>query len=246
MKLFSKQRKAALPGSQEKPSGRFQKYVLYALGEIILVVIGILIAVAINNRNEARQDGDRLTTYLKNYRTDLTIDTTMIGYNLRILDKKKEGFDLVLSDTLTKENLIKTPVAFALMLTYNPIQLQSKGYAQLQSHVDNPETVGDSLVMNIVAKHAAYDALLKSSIQRISDDIDDNMAYLKNNEPWVADLLTGKMNDEILTYFTSKDYKNRVAIHQTLVYQNLAAFLEQYLLYAKETLTALDERLAEE
>ena len=34
---------------------KFSKYILYALGEIILVVIGILIALSINNKNEARK-----------------------------------------------------------------------------------------------------------------------------------------------------------------------------------------------
>ena len=31
------------------------KYILYAIGEILLVVIGILIAVAINTRNEQKK-----------------------------------------------------------------------------------------------------------------------------------------------------------------------------------------------
>ncbi|WP_088341929.1 DUF6090 family protein [Robiginitalea sediminis] len=35
---------------------RFSKYLLYAIGEIVLVVIGILIALQLNNLNEARKD----------------------------------------------------------------------------------------------------------------------------------------------------------------------------------------------
>ena len=38
---------------------RITRYLLYALGEIILVVIGILIALAINNSNEQRKDRDK-------------------------------------------------------------------------------------------------------------------------------------------------------------------------------------------
>jgi len=36
-------------------SGRLRRYLVYALGEIILVVIGILIALQINNWNEDRK-----------------------------------------------------------------------------------------------------------------------------------------------------------------------------------------------
>ena len=35
---------------------RLQNYLVYAIGEIILVVVGILVAVAINNRKEAKKD----------------------------------------------------------------------------------------------------------------------------------------------------------------------------------------------
>lgn len=37
-------------------SEQFNKYLLYALGEIILVVIGILIALQINNLNEEHKN----------------------------------------------------------------------------------------------------------------------------------------------------------------------------------------------
>jgi len=43
---------------------KFGKYLIYAIGEIILVVIGILIALQINNWNEANKTHDKQETYL--------------------------------------------------------------------------------------------------------------------------------------------------------------------------------------
>ena len=40
------------------------KYFKYAIGEIVLVVIGILIALQINNWNEANSEQNKLNTYL--------------------------------------------------------------------------------------------------------------------------------------------------------------------------------------
>ena len=51
----------------------FTKYLLYAIGEIVLVVIGILIALQINNRNEAHKEREKEIHYLKNIKTDLQI-----------------------------------------------------------------------------------------------------------------------------------------------------------------------------
>ncbi|WP_445383080.1 DUF6090 family protein [Robiginitalea sp. IMCC43444] len=50
---------------------KLSKYLLYAIGEIVLVVIGILIALQINNQNEARKERAKEVNYLKNVKTDL-------------------------------------------------------------------------------------------------------------------------------------------------------------------------------
>ena len=42
---------------------RFSKYLLYAIGEIVLVVIGILIALQINNWNESRKSQEKMDNY---------------------------------------------------------------------------------------------------------------------------------------------------------------------------------------
>jgi hypothetical protein len=52
------------------------KYFKYAIGEIILVVIGILIALQINNWKENRNINILSKTYLQNIKKDLVADTT--------------------------------------------------------------------------------------------------------------------------------------------------------------------------
>jgi hypothetical protein len=42
-------------------SGSFTKYLLYAIGEILLVVIGILIALQVNNWNQDRLESEQQT-----------------------------------------------------------------------------------------------------------------------------------------------------------------------------------------
>lgn len=59
--------------------GRFSKYVLYALGEILLVVIGILIALQINNRNIYSKERAKERAYLSELRYDLVSDTTSLN-----------------------------------------------------------------------------------------------------------------------------------------------------------------------
>lgn len=54
---------------------KFSKYLLYAIGEIVLVVIGILVALQINNANDARKDEIKEVNYLKNLKVDIKSDS---------------------------------------------------------------------------------------------------------------------------------------------------------------------------
>ena len=75
---------------------KFSKYVIYAIGEIILVVIGILIALSINNWNTERQNDLKGMVYLEGIRNDLIQDAEFLKelrpqyldryYNFRSLD----------------------------------------------------------------------------------------------------------------------------------------------------------------
>lgn len=57
-KIFRRIRAKILTGH------KFNKYLIYAIGEIILVVIGILIAIRINNWNENRKNSGKEVQYL--------------------------------------------------------------------------------------------------------------------------------------------------------------------------------------
>ena len=55
-------------------SGEFRKYLLYALGEMVLVIIGILIALQIDNWNTARKDRETLESYLQSIARNVSAD----------------------------------------------------------------------------------------------------------------------------------------------------------------------------
>lgn len=57
---------------------KFSKYLLYAIGEIVLVVIGILIALYINNRNEEYKETQELNEYLLKISNDVKQDIKQI------------------------------------------------------------------------------------------------------------------------------------------------------------------------
>jgi len=71
---------------------KFSKYLLYAIGEIILVVIGILIALGLNNWKENKATANIEYGYMQNLKEDLNIDIELYnGY----LEKNAEIFKFI-------------------------------------------------------------------------------------------------------------------------------------------------------
>lgn len=78
--------------------GRITRYLTYAIGEIVLVVLGILIALQINNNNDLRKARAKEVRYLENIKSDLlankekvnafiTVRTNCIGATQRVIAK---------------------------------------------------------------------------------------------------------------------------------------------------------------
>ena len=79
LKIFRRVRQKLLSDN------RFSKYLLYAVGEIVLVMIGILLALQVNNWNEDRKNYARLQGYKKSLIEDLVQDTIDISEALQFI-----------------------------------------------------------------------------------------------------------------------------------------------------------------
>lgn len=93
---------------------RFNQYLVYATGEIVLVVIGILIALQINNWNENRKELYNEAKVLRTLNDEflenkITLDSTLI-----LLNTTSDALSFVL------KNIDKTP-----QLDITPVQLDS-------------------------------------------------------------------------------------------------------------------------
>ena len=125
------------------PGRRFRKYLIYAIGEIILVVIGILIALQINTWNNNRIQLLKETQYLAQIRDNLTQDINNINFTLEFNVRKEEairdafrlfgnasdmdsltnGFNILMNTLPNYQIFTSTRTAFDNMLNANSIDL---------------------------------------------------------------------------------------------------------------------------
>lgn len=113
---------------------KFSKYILYAIGEIILVVIGILIALQINNWNENLKNKKEEISVLKELLSDSKTNLLSLEEDI-FLNQRAINSNMLISDILIN----KKPYNDSLDVHFGNIQyntqftLNTGGYENLKS-----------------------------------------------------------------------------------------------------------------
>ncbi|MDX1471527.1 MAG: DUF6090 family protein, partial [Flavobacteriaceae bacterium] len=122
---------------------RFTKYILYALGEIILVVVGILIALQINNWNESRKDDHKEQLILKQLKIEYQSNLVQLASKVKIrnslIKDSKEVMQLFQTqETISEDSLAKKLSSLGLATTFDPIQndLVSSGNINIIKNIE--------------------------------------------------------------------------------------------------------------
>ena len=95
------------------------KYLKYALGEIILVVVGILIALQVNNLNDLRKTNIKKNLLIESLVTDLKMDTTMLSQYLKIL-KEDSAQNIGFVQRMSKSNATIDTLIQIARFEFNP------------------------------------------------------------------------------------------------------------------------------
>ncbi len=206
MKIFNKQRFQILRGN------RFTKYITYALGEIILVVIGILIALGISNWNEVKKE-ERQTLALKSrVLKQVDNDLVVIEKFQKELDTLQQGY-LSILDRPYDESMVK-PMnkVVALILEINTLSVDNS----TTSMIENARLDDDEIARELIDMSGLYKLYLKDldDVENvIFKTITENLKVIEQTEAWYADFITDyKCKDDCIKYLLhDKGHKSRMA-----------------------------------
>ncbi|WP_274473888.1 DUF6090 family protein [Mangrovimonas aestuarii] len=129
IKFFRKIRQNLL---SEGKTGKTGKYMKYALGEIVLVVIGILIALQINNWNEKRKRHVQADNFLKSMISDLASDTVTINTYVKFLDRLSYNRATLLN-TQTVKNIPIDSLIDLFQPRYDEIKINDQTFQKMKS-----------------------------------------------------------------------------------------------------------------
>jgi len=209
--------------------GKTGTYLKYAIGEIILVVIGILIALQINNWNEQRKEQNLVENFIDRVRLDINKDKIELARIIEIQKNNKQHIEYLLisleSETLDNQTKVDSifNVVFSASSTFYPIvgsyrSALSTGILGLMGETD--------LLNLIVGLYDSYDRL------DYNGKTLDNKFY-KMNEKYKYERRIGRLK--------SMSSEETVALMNDLKWYEIT--IEYYINRCSETIDLIDKVL---
>jgi hypothetical protein len=127
-------------------------YLLYAIGEIFLVVVGILIAVNIDDWNETSKRRQQEIKYLKNLVVDLSIDLENLDLIIDFRDQK-----IAAASTLLK---LKPPETIKELTTYDSLMWKVSAWTSYTPRTNTIDELISSGNFNLLSSDSIKTRLL--------------------------------------------------------------------------------------
>jgi len=224
---------------------KFSKYLLYAIGEIVLVVIGILIALSINNWNEHRKSRLQEVNILTKLNTDLKANLIEIKGLKDMTEKRIKASQTILNYFEERKAIDdKLKLSFELINTDDLFNNANTAYKYIENQGVNILT-NDSILSKITWMYERDFKNIsnreKTNWQILTDDLRPLMdIYLEVSEP------QDKLFNEVYELNKPIDMK---ALSENKQFKNVIVrnmnFMLLRLRWQTETLIELEELIQE-
>ena len=148
-------------GSTRKPASPLGRYLLYAVGEIALVVIGILIALQINNWNQDRLNIKKEGQLIQALKIELSDNAQYLDWRIEYLRNQveKRGIALLKStgpnpEKIPLDSISSNILKIVYLLPYSPITAK---FQQIMSSDESNLIRSDSLLQMLINYQSALE-----------------------------------------------------------------------------------------
>ena len=207
-------------------------YLKYAVGEIVLVVIGILIALSINNWNESRKNDLKQALLVKNIIEDLRLDFIHINKSSEQVSNQMNLIDDLISKIFDMKKKINYDSIGLIRFSsdFRPISQRN--------HSESVSTLEDDFVRELI-----QDYFLKED--QVTDIFIEYVDIVHNKiRPYLSNV--GMHNLRSLYNQDSSNKKLEVPLNPIILEEQLVKVAFQQLLYERKLKTNSFEKLLNE
>lgn len=223
---------------------KFTKYLLYAIGEIFLVVIGILIALQINNNNELKKNRAKVDTLLEKIQLNIESDLERINWLLSRQSQKDSLIKLVLNNQVGRSDY-ENPANSGLRViiaTYDQINLKKHSFEALIQQQEIISREYDSIMETLSVLYSEDHDFVTVTENYYKNEVLDLLQYDVMNHDWFASSSPSHLNPAFIDYLMGSQYRSRLKSYSSRLneYLNFAA---QYRENAIKAYRMINEKL---
>lgn len=212
-----------------KSSGGFSQYLKYALGEIILVVVGILIALYIKGWYQAEEKQDDLKLIGEQVINDLRRDTSGVNNIIRSYEPVHKDYLAIINKRYNLDSLKVCNNCGYLISNIAPFVPSQNGYNLLKDWKSSYESEQDSLIHDTQLFYEEAIPWLELIVEMLKDDVKGNLTDWRDHQDWYAHWVMGVSTDSFYEYMANDPiYRNKVANFYLLLYRNYLQALRSY------------------
>ncbi|MBN3521006.1 hypothetical protein JYB62_13435 [Algoriphagus lutimaris] len=206
---------------------RVTRYLVYAIGEIFLVVIGILIALQVNNWNEERKNKKEVRVILKEIQQDLINDLDEFELGLKWAVNRDTLCLKTLRGELTVEDY-RNPKQRSLWYLGTEgylIKLSDRSFQVLEQEKEKLPDENRELFVTLNSLYVEDEHYLEQVSKDLNLTTTSYFTYLHDSKPWIVDLSQDKPNELAFDYFLNDPlHKQKIALYHTHL-QNYTAYI---------------------
>ncbi len=225
---------------------KLSKYFVYAIGEIILVVIGILIALWLNNWNKEQE----IAKTNKNLQQKILVQLEHDINNIESFKEELDGLNNVYLKTLGRDYDKSKVDNSALIST---ILFEVKELA-LNKHsvnwIDNAEldnSKASEMLLELSSTYKIYFKNINDIESIIYKKLTTNLEIIETTQPWYTELITDFIckNDCINYLLHNEEHKSRIASLRFLYINGYGSIIDGFYFDLKRSKSELEAILKE-
>ncbi len=182
------------------------KYMRYAIGEIALVVIGILIALQINNWNEERKSKERVFKILEEVQNELIFNLKEADYRIAACRWKDSVVNVINKKELTIDDYRKDPWLVGIINWNQPLYIVDDAFKNLLQTEGNLSIEYDTILENLKALYGRDKLFIEENDKKFNIILEDFLSNVRNTESWYSLWQEGRLiyyTDDMFNYFLS-------------------------------------------
>ena len=187
--------------------GKSRTYLVYAIGEIALVMIGILLALQVNNWNENRKSNAYISSLIDAVAEDVESNIILANQRFNVFAQEDSIAKLIINTNLTKSDFLKDEALRITIIRFFSFRPVTDNTDKLLIKEESVPTKYKEVLSSIKDLKALMDEM-NQDLDALDQNVNENFQYMTEKfGPYKKDSvsLAGRLD-----YYMTDEFKNKL------------------------------------